>query len=249
MVSGAAMLLAMLFAAGDTGTAPAAHPPPKRPPGAVRFAGDVGFVSTGGNSSVQTLNLGDKIVATAAHFTFTQQFGIVHGRSRGTTVSSNWQALARADLSVQKIVAAYAAVTWDRNIFSGVSARVATNTGLSASVVRTSTDKLVFEGGVSYTTQHGVGSTGVNRDFFGGRAATSYVHHIGPHAAVSQSVELLPDFHDSADLRVNTESDLLAPLTRQIAMKFSYIIHYDGVPEPGYLSTDRLFTTGIQVTL
>ncbi len=248
MVTGAALLLTMLFAAGDTGSAPAVHPP-KRPPNAVRFTGDVGFVSTAGNSSVQTLNLGDKVTATAAHFTFTQQFGIVHGRSRGATVASNWRALARTDLSVQKIVTAYAAITWERDIFSGVSARVATNTGLSASVVRTPGDKLVFEGGVSYTTQQGVGSTGVNKDFFGGRAATSYVHHIGPRAAVSQSLELLPDFHDSADLRVNSESDLLAPLTKQIAMKFSYTIRYDGVPEPGYLSTDRLFTTGIQVTL
>ncbi len=244
-----ALLLALAVATGDTGSGRTAPPPAKRPPRPVKITGDVGYVSTAGNSSVQTLNLGNKVVATVPHVTFTEQFSVVQGRSRGATVASSWRALGRTDLSVQKIVAAYAAITWERNIFSGISARVGTTTGLSAAVVRTPTDRLTFEGGVSYTTQQGVGSTGVNKDFFGGRAATSFTHHIGPRAAVSQSVELLPDFHDSADLRVNTESELLAPLTRQIAMKFSYTIHYDGVPEPGYLSTDRLFTTGIQVTL
>jgi putative salt-induced outer membrane protein YdiY len=249
LFAGAVLLLSALAADTGSGAAPAPARPPRPPPRPVRITGDIGFVSTAGNTSVQTLNLGDKIVARKWYLTFTQQFAVMRGQSGGSTVASSWRALGRVDLAVQKIIAAYTAINWERNVFSGLASRVGTTSGLSAAVIRTSTDHLVFEGGVSYTTQHGIGSKGVDKDFFGGRAATAYTHHLGPRAAISQSVELLPDFHDSADLRINTESDLLAPLTKQIAMKMSYSIHYDGVPEPGYLSTDRLFTTGIQVTL
>ena len=88
-----------------------------------------------------------------------------------------------------------------------------------------------------------------DQDFLGGRAATAYLHQLGPRASFAQSVELLPNFHEGADLRINTETALLAPFTSKAAVKLSYIVHYDGLPEPGFYSTDRLFTSGIQITL
>jgi hypothetical protein len=32
-------------------------------------------------------------------------------------------------------------------------------------------------------------------------------------------------------------------------MKIAYAIRYDGLPNPGYQDTDRLFTSGIQISL
>ena len=235
------ILLLALLAASDT------TPVPKPP--AVRFTADAGFVSTSGNSTVQTLNLGDKIVAKLDAFTFTQQFGVVHGESNGATVASSWRGLIRTDMVVHDNIGMYGSVVYERNTLAGLASRVGTVTGLTAQVVKTKTDKLIFEGGVSITTQRGTTPNLQDQDFLGGRAATAYVHQLGPRASFAQSIELLPNFHQGADLRVNTETALLAPLTRMAAVKLSYIIHYDGVPEPGFYSTDRLFTSGIQITL
>lgn len=224
------------------------HPPlPKAPP--VKFTGDAGFVSTSGNTSVQTLNLGDKITAKMDAFTFTQQFGVVHGSSNGTIIASSWRGLVRTDMAVHDGIGVYASVTYERNTLAGLAARVGTVTGLSAQLFKTKTDKLVVEGGVSITSQRGTVANLQDQDFLGGRAATAFVHQIGPRASIAQSVELLPNFRQSADLRVNTETALIAPFTRKAAVKVSYVIHFDGVPEPGYYSTDRLFTSGIQITL
>lgn len=244
---GAAFAL-LLTVRSDTTPTPTAKVPPRVP--ALRFTGDAGFVSTSGNSSVQTLNLGDKIAARAGRYTLSQQFGLVNGRSKGATVVSSWRGSLRLDLSLQKDVGAYASVTYERNTFAGLASRVGTVTGLSATVINTKTDRLVFEGGVSITTQQGTTpSLQQNADFLGGRAATAFTHQIGPRASLAQSVELLPNFRDGSDLRVNTETALLAPFTHSAAVKLSYVIHFDGLPEPGYYSTDRLFTSGIQVTL
>ena len=221
--------------------------PPK--PSPVRFTGDAGFVSTSGNSSVQTLNLGDKIVAKLNTFTFTQQFGVVHGESNGSTVASSWRGLLRTDMVVHNNIGMYGSVTYERNTLAGLASRVGTVTGLSAQALNTKTDKLTFEGGVSITRQRGTVANTADQDFLGGRAATAYVHQLGPRASFTQSIELLPNFRQSADLRINTETALLAPFTSKAAVKLSYIVHYDGVPEPGFYSTDRLFTSGLQITL
>ena len=240
------MLLALaLLAAAASDTTPKS--PPKPPP--VRFTGDAGFVSTSGNSSVQTLNVGDKVIVRLNALTFTQQFGVVHGESNGATVASSWRGLVRTDMIVHDNVGVYGSVTFERNTLAGLSSRVGTVTGLSAQILKTKTDKLVLEGGVSINTQRGTVANLQDQDFLGGRAATAFVHQLGPRASIAQTVELLPNFHESADLRINTETALLAPFTRKAAVKLSYVIHYDGVPEPGFYSTDRLFTSGIQITL
>ncbi|HEY4320548.1 MAG TPA: DUF481 domain-containing protein [Gemmatimonadales bacterium] len=220
---------------------------PKAPP--VKITADAGFVSATGNTSVQTLNLGDKFSARVHGFTFSQQFGVVHGSSGGETVASSWQNLFRTDMVLHADVGAYASVTVERNVLSGVSSRVGTVTGLSAQLLKTKTDRLVLEGGVSITSQRGTDANAEDQDFLGGRAATSFTHQIGPRASIGQSLEVLPNFREGADLRINTETSLLAPFTHRAAVKLTYVIHYDGVPEPGFLSTDRLFTSGIQVTL
>ena len=42
---------------------------------------------------------------------------------------------------------------------------------------------------------------------------------------------------------------LVAPLTRNIAIRLGYLMRYDAVPSPGFRKLDTTFTTGIQVTL
>ncbi len=222
--------------------------PPK--PTHVKFTGDVGYVATSGNTSVQTLNLGNKITAQTGTMTVSQQFSVVKGRSKGQTVTSAWRGSVRLDAAVARTLAVYTSLTFERNVFAGLASRASGVTGLSADVIKTKEDHLVVEGGISLTSQRAVSTTkGSNLDFLGGRAATAYQHHIGPRATVSQSIEFLPNFHQSQDLRINSESTLLAPLTRQVGIKLSYIVRFDGVPQPGYLNTDRLFTSGIQIAL
>jgi putative salt-induced outer membrane protein YdiY len=239
------MPIALLLAIVATDTIP--KPAPK--PASVKFTGDAGFVSTSGNSSVQTLNLGNKITVRVNSFTFTQQFGVVHGESNGATVTSSWRGLLRSDVVAHDNVSIYGSVMFERNTLAGLASRIGTVTGLSAQLLKTPNDKLVLEGGVSITTQRGTVANLHDQDFLGGRAATAYLHQLGPRASFAQSVELLPNFHEGADLRINTETALLAPFTSKAAVKLSYVVHYDGLPEPGFYSTDRLFTSGIQITL
>ena len=67
-------------------------------------------------------------------------------------------------------------------------------------------------------------------------------------AYVQQLAEFLPNIETGNDFRLNTETALVAPISRAFAVKVAYTIHFDNLPEPGFKKTDRVLSSGIQVT-
>ncbi len=221
-----------------------------RKPPELKFTGDIGYVSTAGNTSVSTLNLGNKFSAKVDDLTLSQTFALVYGESKGTPVTSQTRGSIRVDKGLRTAnFSAYTLFNYERNTFAGLASRISVAAGLSAHLVHDDHNKLTLESGFTLTRQRGIGTKGHDADFLGGRAATTYIHLFGPKASVSQTVEVLPNFHQTNDLRVNTESAVVAPITSKVGVKLSYVIRYDGLPEAGFETTDRLFTSGIQISL
>jgi putative salt-induced outer membrane protein YdiY len=240
------LALPLLLLAGQPDTVVAA----RRAPAEIKFTGDIGYVATAGNSSVETLNLGDKFSAKIDDVTLSQTFALVYGESDGEAVTSLYRASLRIDKGLKtRGLFAYGLLNFERNVFAGLSSRMSGALGLSAHLFNNDNDKLVVETGVSLTRQRATETKGRDLDFLGGRAATTYTHLFGRRSSISQAVELLPNFRETEDLRINTETALVAPLTGAISIKLSYVIRYDGLPAEGFRSTDRLFTSGIQVSL
>lgn len=221
-----------------------------RVPPVVKFTGDVGYVAAAGNQSVETLNLGNKLSVKFEDLTLTQTFVRVYGKSDGETTTSLTRASFRLDKGLRTSpFSAYGLLTYERNTFAGLASRVTGASGLSALLVKSSANRVLVEGGLSLNRQRGTGVKGRDSDFLGGRAAGTYTHQFSKHTAFVQVVEFLPNFRESEDLRINTESAITAPITSRIGLKLSYVIRYDGLPQEGFLTTDRLFTSGLQVTL
>ena len=65
---------------------------------------------------------------------------------------------------------------------------------------------------------------------------------------------MLPNLDDSEDLRVSSETAVVAPVSARIGLKFSYVVRYDNLPALNAAGTaplqktDRIFSTGIQIT-
>jgi hypothetical protein len=49
------------------------------------------------------------------------------------------------------------------------------------------------------------------------------------------------------DYRFNSETAIVAAVSRNVSFKTSYAIRFDNTPEPGFTDTDRLLTTGLQI--
>lgn len=214
--------------------------------GPLKFTGTVGLVNTAGNSNVTTVNVGDRIDYKAGTWGLTQLFSVVYGRNEGVTNTSIWAASLRGDRKVGARLAVYALAGWDRNTFAGVDRRWEEGTGLLAHLLARKKNTLDGEAGISLVQQ--LSTEGVHDDFPSARIASTYKHLFTETAYFLQSVELLPDLETSKNLRLNTETGLVAPLSSHIGLKLSYVVRFDNLPEPGFEKTDRLLTSGVQIT-
>jgi putative salt-induced outer membrane protein len=213
----------------------------------VTFTGDAGLVSTSGNTDLTTINVGTKVGLTTGAWGVSQTFGVIYGTKDGETNTSLWRAALRGDRELSARVGLYVLSEFDRNSFAGIKSRFGQAVGLSAKLIASERTTVTGEAGAGYVWQRGTDAL-ADEDFASGRAALGLEQRLGEKAIFSQSVELLPNFQDSEDLRVNAETAITAPISAGISMKAAYLIRHDGLPQPGFVKTDRILTTGVQVT-
>jgi len=244
--------LATLLAAAPLRAQDQPPPPPPPPlpfafaqPTTVSLGFDLGFLSTGGNSDVTTLNFAENLGLKTGHWMFGQTAGTIYGSTAGVTSADQYKAGLRADYHFSARMAAYGLGSFERNRFAGIAQNFEEASGLGYLVAAEPADTLVFETGISFNQQRGTG--GERSDFAAGRAAAAYKHLVTQSAFARQALEILPDLADGANLRVNSQTDLVAPLSKKVAIKSSYAVRFDHQPEPGFKRTDRVFTTGVQI--
>ncbi len=212
----------------------------------VRITADLGVVNTAGNSDLTTVNVGQALRWRRGRLALGQTFRVVYGRSDGVTTSALWRAGVRGDYDLSSAVAVYVATGFDRDRFAGLARRLEEGAGVAMGLVRRLRDRLDAEAGLSLVQQRSI--LAAENDFASGRAAASYVHHFAKETFAQQTVSLDANLQDGADYRISTESALVAPLSRRLALQISYVIRYDHQPEPGFRSTDRLLTSGLQIS-
>ncbi len=136
---------------------------------------DLGFVNASGNTSVTTVNLGDKFVVNSQdkRVIFTQTFSAVRSQTDGTKNAENYRAQLRLDYGLGGKLYLFGLTGWDRNVFAGVARRFEETIGLSYKALALPNDDLAFEFGLSLFQQRNTIATLGNFDdnFTGGRLA------------------------------------------------------------------------------
>lgn len=212
----------------------------------LKFSANAGFVNTTGNTELTSVNFGTKSEATSRGWEVVQTASVIYGKSDGEVNTSLWLASLRGARELSPTVSLFVVADFDRNTFSGISSRYAPQVGLSVRLLDSPTDKLRGEFGGGYTWQNAV-RTGRSGEFAAGRGALVYRRQLGPKASLAQTLEFLPNFKQGDDLRINSETAVTAPLATGVAMKVSYVVRYDGLPEPTFRKTDKILTTGVQL--
>jgi putative salt-induced outer membrane protein len=214
------------------------------PPKPREFTADVGFVNTTGNSDVTSFNLGEKLILRAGRWEHKQQLGSVYGSQDGEQTSNLLFANVRSDLALNSRLAVFGFVGYDRNTFAGISRRLEEALGLAVKLVTRDSDIWTMEAGLASNQQRSVDGTTLN--FASIRSGTMYRHNFTTASYFVQTVEFLPSLEESDDYRINSETAFVAPISTHVSMKVGYVVRYDNLPEPGKLSSDRIFTSGLQ---
>lgn len=213
----------------------------------VKVTTDLGYVNSGGNTDMTSLNAGEELVARFGAWGIKQTFGAIYGRTNDTVSTSLWRSSLRGERGIGGRVGVYLVGAFDRNTFAGISRRFEEGAGLVVRPVETPTDRLELEGGGGFTQQRS--TTGETRSFPSARGAATYKRSLGASSTAQLTTEVLPNLEETSDTRVNSRAELVAPLSQRLALKLSYVWRFDNQPEPTFEKSDRIFTAGLQITL
>jgi putative salt-induced outer membrane protein len=236
----AASLLAL--ALPNLGSAQAADSTP--PP--IKGTLDIGLVAASGNTDLTTFNLAEKLEYAKGKWTVTQGAKMVYGQTNGVESANEYLVFVRPDYALSARWKGYVLGSWDRNTFIGISQRFQEGVGLSFEAVQGPKHFLALDGGFSMFQQDF--TSGVSTSFPTARGQVSYKYAFTPKAYVQNVFVYLPNLENSDDYRINNELSLVAPIAGRLALKASYLLQYQNAPQPGFGTTDNLYTTGIQVT-
>lgn len=87
-----------------------------------------------------------------------------------------------------------------------------------------------------------------SKSFPASRLAGAYKHAFTKAAYFLQLAEYIPDLQNTGEYRVNSESSLVAPLSSHLGVKVGYAVRFNKTPPVGFGTTDRVFTSGVQVS-
>jgi putative salt-induced outer membrane protein len=161
------------------------------------------------------------------------------------TNASDWKAGARLDYVIDDGVGVFALGNFERNTFAGFKWYFEEAAGLAATLVNGGGNLLKTEVGASLNQQRSL--TDSTNSFIAARVAATYRRNLTDAAYVQEEASALPNLQQTKDLRINSETSLVAPISKRIAVKMSYAIRFDNLPEPGFKKTDRIFTSGLQI--
>jgi putative salt-induced outer membrane protein len=219
------------------------------------FSGSLGFSQASGNANALTTNVTNKLKYSMAGWQVQQDLAFYYGEANDKVNTNFWNGGLRAERAIVKRVGAFVASRYDRNLLQGVQNRFQQGFGLNVAAVDDKHDKLnVALGGSFFSQQLTPGATAkVSRAFPAARAAFDYRHKFTDAAYLQQTAEYLPAVGDTAtSYFVNTESAVVAPISKNVGLKIGYVIRYNSDPPIRNTiqlrTTDTFFSSGVTLT-
>lgn len=214
---------------------------------AVTFHADLGYVATTGNTQVSTINFGDQLTWRTSHVNkIDEVFTVIYGQNKNVVQTNIWTLALRDEYALSPVVALYGAGGFSRNTFAGVDYNFNEGGGVAFIPILPKRHHFEFDAGLSYVEQKLLPDSVDHHAE--ARGAVTYRYTFGKDTYAQVFVEGLPDLKNEQDYHVNSETDLVAPFSKHLALKVGYAIRYANLPPPGFRTTDKIFTSDLQVS-
>lgn len=213
-----------------------------------------GFTQTSGNANATTVNLGSKISYSLVGWTLAEDLSFFYGEAEHKVNANFWNGGLRAERMVMNRLGVFAATRFDRNVLQGISSRFEEGFGLDWKAVVAQRDLLSLQvGGSVFQQTLTPGSTAsMKRNFPAARLGLNYKHSFSDLAYFQQTGEYLPNLSEHKAYLVNTESALVAPISKNLALKLSWVVRYNNAPpvreSVRLKTTDTFFSSGLTVS-
>lgn len=218
-------------------------PPPEPPP--PLWTGSVGFayLATSGNSETETIGLAAALAREPTPWGVELQALANRAESEGETTAERWLAGVRAKRVLTERLQFFAGAGYESDEFAGFDSRVVLESGLLWRALTGPVHELDFDAGVTWTDEEPVFLPGL--DYFGAVAGATYAWKINEVASFRERLVLYPNFDESDDWRLRSETSLDAALAASWALRVGYLFTRDNAPGPGFEKDDSTFSVSL----
>jgi putative salt-induced outer membrane protein len=211
------------------------------------WTGETGlsFVATSGNSDTQTLGLDLKFERKP------EPWGVVFGGSfiraeqDEELTAERYVGYVRGMRALNERWEIFAGLSGEKDQFAGYDLRGVAEAGATYKALTGPVHELSFDGGLTWTSEDFVEGQGSDNEYFGAILGLAYKWSFSENAYLGQLLDYYPNFDNSSDWRLVSETSLQGSLTSRLALKLAYLIRYDNEPVPGFDDTDTTATASL----
>jgi putative salt-induced outer membrane protein len=214
-------------------------------------SGTAGFAQTNGNANALAMNFGNKLTYSVRGWSVGEDLTFFFDEANDQVNANFWNGGLRGERTISTRIGLFVATRFDRSVLQGIASRFEEGVGVDLKLVTEPKDLLTVKLGASAFQQTLTpGSTvSVKGNFPAARVGLDDRHLVSTLAFVQQTAEYLPNLAESGVYLVNTETLLVAPLSKQLVLKFGYVIRFNSAPPVRNGVTlknmDTFFSSGI----
>jgi len=212
------------------------------------------YVGTSGNTDTSSFGLDYKANRKPTPWGLDLIAMFTRAEDGGVVTAEQYFAGARGLRQLNDRWSLFAGLNWARDPFSGYDDRYIAEAGAEFIVVKTEKHTLSFDAGLTWTSEDRVfydddlmQEFTETVDWFGGVAGLKWDWAFSKSASLSQRLLYYPNFDDTADWRLGSDTAVTASLTKLLALQFSYLVRYRNLPIGDNEKTDT--TTKASVVL
>lgn len=249
-----ALLVTLPVAAQETGEE--AEPEPN-------WTNELGlsYVGTSGNTETSSLGLDFKSERKPTPWGLNLAATFTRAEDGGTVTAEQYYVGARGSRELSERWSVFVGLSWARDPFSGFDNRYIAEAGAEYLAISTEKNTLSFDAGLTWTSEDQITQREVvppqdppefeeiidTVDWFGGVLGLTWEWKFSQSASLSERLLYYPNFDNTSDWRVGSDTAVKASLTKMLALQFSYLVRYRNQPIDDLEKTDT--TTKASVVL
>lgn len=211
-------------------------PPPEPPPPLWTGSLALSYLATTGNSETESIGLDTAWDRRPEPWGLAIRGLVQRAESDGEATAERYFASVRGLRALSDRLEIFAGLSHERDEFAGFDQRSIVETGALWRVLTGPVHELAFDAGLTWTTEDRL--DGTDDDWLGAIVGADWKWTITPTASLHERLVGYPNFDDSDDWRLVSETALEAALASSWALRVGYRVQRDNEPPPGFEKTD-----------
>lgn len=213
------------------------------PPPRWERSAELSLVSTGGNTSTQTLGLGGAIVWRPGPLTTTAHVSFVRSETAGVETARTLVSQIRQARSITATLDVFGRLEYLSNEFAGIDDRLSVDAGVGWRLLEHAEQRLRLDAGLGYS--HEARLSGEDLSFALVNLGSDYAWQISRVATLGDAALFTASLNDSEDWRFGNTVRFTTAMTRLLSLKLSHELKYANAPVPGFRKTDRILSAAL----